>query len=541
MTPSARTIALVVYLLAAAGVLVGVGRGKFERHGDGWEYYATLEAVDRHGTFDIRPGDREAVMDRLHERHNKLIAETDPPEATAAACGASVLLPKRIEALAVYEKELHNGFVPAPDGRLHAMHFWAFPLAAYPAKLALRAVGGWEYNALKVTNAALFLLAVGAALFRAGGGPGRRVLFALLLGVSPAVWYVTYTGAESFSWSLVTLATVALDTRRYARSALFAAVAATQNPPLVLLVAVSVGCAVLQRRWRQAGLAILGGAVAMAPVAYYLYHFGEPSLITRQHTDPKQIGVSRTLCLLFDLNVGLLPYVPVLLFGAAGGAVVLAMRRDVRAVLVALAVTGMVLGVQVQVNWNSDCRGLQRYLVWMLPPLAWLALEGWGGWWRVGLVGCHVAVTGGVLIFDPPAPWNYLEHRPLARWVMTSAPRLYNPEHEIFVERLVRAEEMPLERPPDVGPRTRVALPLAFGRTNGEVTKLLVHRESAGRLTARFTVDPAYLPELLKIAEASETPVYVHPPKRAVWATPWTIHGDIRADDQDLRPTEGPR
>jgi hypothetical protein len=523
-----RRIALVVYLLASAVALVWVGRGRFDRQGDGWEYYATLEAFDRHGSFDVRAEDRQAVLDRLFERHAALIARSDPPEATAAVCGGSVLLPKRIQPLAVYGKELDNGYLQAPDGRWHAVHFWLYPLSAYPAKLALRAVGGWEFNALKVTNAALFALAVGLVLFRGRGTPLRRVCFALLGCVTPVVWYLPFTGAEVFSWSLVTIAMVGLDTERYARSAWAAGLAATQNPPLVLLAAVPVLVALRQRRWKSAALATIGAATAFLPAAYYLYHFGRPSLITASHTDPRLISIDRTLCLLFDLNVGLMTYVPVLLIAAAGGAVALFVRRDVRGILVTLALIGMLVGVQVQVNWNSDCRGMMRYLVWMLPPMAWLVIEGVSQ--RLFAVTVlSVFVSGAILVFDPPTPSNSLEHRPLARRVMTHLPWAYNPEFEIFVERLAHREDVPFEMPAGATAETQVALPIGFGTPDGVVTKLLVHRESVARLTQRFTIAPDYLPELLRIAEVNERPVYVHPPAGAVRAEPGTIHGTYDA------------
>jgi hypothetical protein len=265
--------------------------------------------------------------------------------------------------------------------------------------------------------------------------------------------------------------------------------------------------------------------VAFLPAAYYLHHFGQPSLITRRHTDANLISVGRSLCLLFDLNVGLLPYVPVLLAAAASGAAAVVARRDVRGVLVVLALAGMFVGVQVQVNWNSDCAGMMRYLVWMLPPMAWLAVEGLGGRARLGVAVASAVVSGCVLAFDPPTPSNYMEHRPLARWVMAHWPAAYNPEFEIFVDRLGHQEDLPFEPPAGATPETPVALPLAFGREDGEVTKLLVHRESASRLTQRFTIDPNYLPELLRVAGASEKPVYVHPPAGAVRAEAGTVHG----------------
>ena len=527
-----RWFALLVFGGCAVGLLAWFGRSKFDRHGDAWEYFATLEAIDRHGTFDIRPGDREATFDEVYRRYRRPLAETHPPEAQAAATGGWVLVPKSHGNLDMYAGELKNGFVVAPDGRTHPLHFWMYSLAAYPAKVLLRAVGAWEFNALKVTNAALFMWAIGVVLFRAAGSVWRRVLFAGLAAVNPVVWYLPFTGAEVFSWAFATVAMVGLDTRRYARSALAAGLAATQNPPLILLAAVPVLCALWERRWRSAALAVVGAAVGLLPVAYYLYHFNKPSLISGTHVSPALISTGRTLCLLFDLNVGLLPYVPVLLLASALAMPVLLLKRDGRAVLTTLAVVGMMLGVQVQVNWNSDCRGLLRYLVWMLPPLAWLIAVGFNGRWRTGVALASAGVSGLILAIDFPSDGNYLEQRPVARFVLTHAPRWYNPEFEIFAERQAHGEDLPFEAVPGA---KQVALPIAFGTADGAVTKLLLHRESAARLGERFTIDPAYLPELLRIAAEHERPVYVHPPAGAVRAPAGTIDGTFAAWPE-LRP-----
>jgi hypothetical protein len=533
-----RQVALAVYLLGTLALLVWSGRSRFDRHGDGWEYYVTLEAFDRHGTFDIQPGDRQALFDEIYVRYHRPPTPIRPPEALAAVAGGSGLVPERARPLDIYAAEMQNGFLPAIDGRSHALHFWAYPLSAYPAKRILRLVGGWEFNALKVTNSAFFALAIGIVLFRRRGSIGWRILFALLLGVSPAIWYIPFTGAELFSWSLCAISITCLDDDRHAWSALTAGLAATQNPPLVLLAAVPVLLALMKRSWLSAILACIGASTAFLPVVYYLYHFGQPSLITRQHTNIQLISLERTLCLFFDWNVGLLPYVPVLVLAFPLAGFVLLVRRDFKAIFVLLAFIGMLLGVQVQVNWNSDCRGILRYLVWMLPLLAWLIMRSCRGGVRFSLVLLAVVVTAAIVTFDPPTPSNSLEHRPLARWFFVNAPWTYNPVQEIFIERAVHSEQMPLEDDPSFGPNAKIALPVAVGRTNGEVTKLLVHRESAARLTARFQIDPAYLPELLRIAAANTTPVYVHPPRRTVYAIPWTIHGTYDAQP-DVRPIRG--
>lgn len=463
-----------------------------------------LEAFARHGSPDVRAADLTA-----------LFAEVDRWEAQPAGAAS---------ARELFGGELPHSFTVAPDGRSHALHFWMYSLFALPAKLVLQAVGGREFNALIVTNAWMLAAALAVAAGASRGHSGGGVALALLLAVTPVLWYLTFTGVEVFCWALAAVSLACLDRERYAASALAAALAATQNPPMALLAAVPVLVAARRAPPAVAGATLAGASLALLPVIWNWWYFGVASLIAVS-IDLDRISVSRTVGLLVDLNAGLLPYVPVLLIAAPLGTWRLARRGDRRAVLIAIAVVGMLLAVQTQVNWNSDGRGLRRYLVWMLPPLAWLVVTAWSDRWRTRLVAAAVITSGAVLIFDAPTRTTWLEHRPLARWVMRELPWLYNPDFESFVERSVHGEAPPrwlLEGRPD---GWMVALPVAHGRADGEVTKLLVQRDSAGELPRRFRIDPAYLPELRLRAEASITPTYVHPPPGTVWATPGSIDG----------------
>ena len=507
---SPRRLGVLAYLLCAAALIGWCARLDFARQGDGWEYLVLLEAFDRHGSPDVRTGDLDAMF-----------AHVDSWELTTHPPGSEGLRSARD----VYAAELPYRFVTAADGRQSAAHFWMYSLTAYPAKLALRAVGGREFNALVVTNACLFALALGAGLFLGTTAPAHRVALTLLTAATPVVWYVTFTGVEVFCWAFVTLCLLCLDPRFYAGAALAAGLAATQNPPLALLIAVPIGLAMVERRWREAALGAVCGSVAAWPAVYYGLQSGAPGFLARTNSDLGLISWARTASLLFDLNAGLLPYVPVLLAAALWAVVRVATRRMLPALLVALALAGMMLAVQAQINWNSDARGLQRYLVWMLPMLAWLVAQAWQGRARTWIAAASVVTSGAVLIFDPPGPATWLEHRAVARWVMQHAPALYNPPFEMFAERSAHAEAPPIWMTQGRHDGWMTLLPVAQGRASGEVTKLLVQRDSRARLVERFRIDPAYLPVLLAATEASIQPRYVHPPAGTVWAEPGTVDG----------------
>ena len=480
----------------------------FARQGDGWEYLAMTDAWMRHGSPIVQAADIEAMFAGIDRAQRAVPGE--PPAA------------------ARYAGQLPHGFATAADGSMHARHFWLYSLLALPAKGLLRLAGGHEFNALVVTNMWMFAAAVGFALAAGRGSPGQRAAFVLLAAVTPVLWYLTFTGVEVFSWALAMVALVCVERRWYWQSALAAALAATQNPPMVLLAIVPIVLAAHHGAFRQAGVALAATCVALVPALCSWWYFGTPTLIAAT-LDAGLISAGRTWSLLMDLNAGLLPYTPVLLVAAPWGASRLLRRRDPAAMLLAVAVVGMLLGMQTQINWNTDGRGLRRYLVWVLPALAWFVVQAWHdrGRWRV--VAAAVVTSGAVLVMDQPSDMNWLEHRPLARWVLREWPALYNPDFEVFTERSAHGEA-----PPEwliEGVRRDgwiLGLPVAHGRTTGDVTKLLVHRDSAGELPRRFHIAPEYWPELQRRAAAAVTPAYVHPPPGTVWAEPDSIDGRYR-------------
>lgn len=499
---------LVLFVCLSASLIGWSSQRSFARQGDGWEYLAMTDAWMRHGSPIVGPADIEAMFGGIDR------ARATTPGATPAS--------------QLYAAQLPHGFATATDGSRHARHFWLYSLLAVPAKLLLRLSGGHEFNALVVTNTWMFAAAVGFALAAGGGSLSQRVAFVLMAAVTPVLWYLTFTGVEVFSWALAVAALVCLERRWYWQSALAAALAATQNPPMVLLAIVPVLLPARQGAFRHAAAALAATSISLVPVICNWWYFGTPTLIAAT-LDAGFISAGRTWSLLVDLNAGLLPYTPVLLVAAPWGAWRLVRQGHPAALLLAAAVIGMLLGMQTQINWNTDGRGLRRYLIWVLPALAWFVVQAWHDRVRWRIVLAAVVTSGAVLVMDPPSDESWLEHRPLARWVLREWPALYNPDFEVFTERSAHAEAPPmwlLEGLQRDG--WMLGLPVAHGRASGEVTKLLVHRDSAAELPRRFRIDPVYLPELQRRADAATTPVYVEPPPGAVWAGPGEIDGEYR-------------
>ncbi|HSD27538.1 MAG TPA: hypothetical protein VLL75_09545 [Vicinamibacteria bacterium] len=348
---SARRAEALAFGLVAACVVGKSLEARPRVVGDGAEYFLVAEALSRHRSPDLRAGDREAVWQRL---------------AAEGIDGAA-----------------HLAEVPvleAGNGRSYTIHFWGYPLATLPARLALGVLGVSALKAPQVTNAFLFTAAIGVVLFQAPLPAFARRTFATLSLLSPALWFVVWPHPEVFSFSLATVALVWRAAARSEAAILAAAVASVQNPPLALL-AVATWCEAALASFRRGGwraspdaallaLALLPAAV---PSAFYLWRFGTPSLLARGALDPANLSLGRTLELLFDLNLGLLPYAPFVLVASLGYAFTARGCRWGWGLALAMA-----FACTATCNWNSGTSGPARYAVWIYP----LLLDGF-----VGLLG----------------------------------------------------------------------------------------------------------------------------------------------------------
>lgn len=486
-----RRLSFALFALLAVAMLAHFAVRVPVRDGDGMEYWYTVESLARHLSPELREADELAVNARF-----------PGPTAVLTDPDAAIDIPP-------YPA---TGYAETRDGRRYAAHFWAYPLSAVPARWLLAAVGGDPMASLQLTNAGWFLIALFVVLFAWEVPPAKKLAFVALAFVGPAVAYLPYTGAETFTWANAVLAVVALDKKKYARCSLFACLGAMQNPPLALLGVVAVGLAAAARRWKEAGLAALAGLVAVVPMAFYYAHFGKLSLIAGAATSTANIGIERSLSMIIDLNQGLAGYAPLLPLAALVG---LLMDRSRSQIGVAVAVIGMMLMAQTQTNWNAGAAGLHRYLLWMIPLFAWVAADGPSRIVSLAFAAGVFVIHFSLLTFYPTDRLCYLEQRPLARWVLNQVPQLYSPPVEVFVERQLHGEFAdPVAE-----------LPVGFARPHGTVTKLLVVRGCESRLSRYFVVSPEYRPELLARIVEAETPTYLHPPRGAVTTNPGALTG----------------
>ncbi|GAP12851.1 hypothetical protein LARV_00591 [Longilinea arvoryzae] len=410
-----RTLRLIL-IAFSIGCILYISRQKPVLTGDAREYYLTAESFANHLSPDLRSEDIEAARTSFERDFQEALS--DQP----------------------------FGYFPSNTGELYSYHFWLYSFTTLPAQMLLRWTGADRLSAFAWTNVLFYLAALWsiAGFFR--GSRAQKLTFLGLSAFNPAFFYLSWTHPEAWSFALVTISLVCFSRRNWTAATVFAALAATQNPPLIFLA----GFFILIHLWemrrnfrlRKAIGVCLAGAPAVTPMLFYYLHFGTPNLILRTGmADPRLASLTRLADLYLDLNMGMLPYIPVALCTVFVLLIITLQRRKISPALgLAPVLLAMSLACLQTANWNHGAAGLNRYAVWHLPLIFYLFSD-WLPMRRPtgrGLAAAAV-LTQAVLLLAM-GPVSYMNFSPLARWVVEQDPALYNPDPEVFAERSLGRE-----------------------------------------------------------------------------------------------------
>lgn len=445
--------------------------------GDGYEYVLTMHALSEHGSFEITQADVASLQ------HS---AGSVPFYAVTLGD----LMPYILEHLRAPEKTPPFTYTIMPNdaGRFYGIHFGLYSLLALPFYVLLKPFGAYPHHAFALLNLAF---CAGACVVLRRALPGRCVLAMLLFLVAGTTFYLNWTGPEVLTASCVLVACVATLRGQPGLAILCAGLAASQNPPIFLLIPFAVFYRILLARYpallwpdsvaaawnrRESLLAAAGILLALAPYAFFQAAFGTPSVIARHFNDSAFITGARLFSLFFDLNQGMIVGIPGVALALLLGLVVLPHQRRGPW----LAASALLLGVTIlmalpalsTVNWNSGGVVMTRYSYWLGMPLLALVLLAvrqsapqsglvvlLGGVALQALLLASTGLLGGKTI--------YTGHSLPARWVLARFPQYYNPEAEIFHARTQQAVTLPL--PADS---------VSVFSVDGRPTKIMRHRSN---------------------------------------------------------------
>jgi hypothetical protein len=328
----------------------------------------------------------------------------------------------------VYEPRLINR-----HGHQEMWHFWFYPTCAAPVVSFTTFIGASPVVGFGVFNA--FLLWLAFSIIRRRSGTWAATFVCL----SPIIWWTDKAQSEVFTFALLAIGFTLLERPPWA--ALTFAIAATQNPPIALLVGLMVVKATRCRNvhrfeiWLWLVVFIL---LALHPL-YYWVRLGRLTPLV-DGSDIRIPGWRTLMTPLVDLNLGLFLNAPILatvLISKSAELACMPSRRE-RAILVAGVYVIFLLAFAQAPNVNSGgTPGMTRYALWFIPPSVAL-ISHTSGWQRTRP---FAAATFGsalwsLLFFAPFLPEAYLSPTPFALYVWSHYPSLENPLPEVFAERL---------------------------------------------------------------------------------------------------------
>jgi hypothetical protein len=254
--------------------------------------------------------------------------------------------------------------------------------------------------------------------------------------------------------AVVTLALVDFVNGSRGRAVMWSAVGSLQSPPIVFLAALLWVVMLLEGRLSRVVMATVAGMPALLSPLFYWWHYGTPSLLGREAASLSNVSFWRGAELLFDLNIGLAPYMPVtvgLFVATAATAFARVRRSPFEAGLVGVVGLAALASTSTD-NWNHATVGPSRYAVWLSPIVLFVVVR-FAGTLRSGKMltfcrsGLVLAIVTQALVVvakrGPLAEPDYLQHSYLARLVLRHAPALYNPSTPIFAERTMGQDPAP--------------------------------------------------------------------------------------------------
>jgi hypothetical protein len=401
------------------------------RVGDGSEYYAMFLAW----TQAFRPW----MLDFVWQAYERFAAHSGVAGVVSA-------------------DRLANAFPALKIGDTHDFnHFWFYSFLAaivgfVPQKLGL-ADPTISFGALHG-----LLLAVPAVMaYRSYGWVGVVAVLLLVLS-SPLIWYINKVHTEFFTVTMVAASVLAIMRRDVPLSALFLAIASTQNLPIAGVAFVMCAVFVVSRIWIKTPredvarimLILTATAIfaALHPIYYYMrFHVLTPQLLAGGAEIG--IGLRYAFIWLIDPDIGLLPNWPTGVVALIGGLLIVAKRPGLwdgsRMLFFAYSLLFIAVCLFAQsstTNINSGATpGPARYGLWYIPlalPFIITCIR-WASEQRVRLVMVVGLTTIACAVSSFTfAPWRHEAYnKPTLQstLVQTYLPALYEPPPEIWLER----------------------------------------------------------------------------------------------------------
>jgi len=345
----------------------------------------------------------------------------------------------------------YSGYLLTYEANYQAVHFWVYSLLCYPAFWIIHIFKKNEFFSFPITNILLLLSCGIIFLIYDKEIKKKNLWYTLLVIFSPILLYIPWIHPELFSYCFVALSiffAFLCERKNYYLASFCSSIASLQNPPIIILTLFIILYKWKESEWKLNILIplLLISGITVLPYLSNLYYFHtlNPQIILGA-TSLSYVTLDKIWGLFFDLNYGLLPYLPIavgtslFLFGYS------LLKREIFIPSIWGIMILMAAFCSTNGNWNSSMMYILRYGVWMIPLIFLILIYGLESLksrdfniiMLIMLISTSYVVSANLIEYNRS---NYLQFNEISKDVMVFYPSLYNPNPEVFGERAIGKE-----------------------------------------------------------------------------------------------------
>ena len=429
-------------------------------HGDGAEYILQMISFERSFSFGVT---KEDVLQAKEEFKDK----AEFLESYYNSTGHQYKNAKYFN---------HNGF---------------YSMLAIPMIKLVTVIGKNPIKGFYILNLLMFMTALLAILLFLNIEIAKKSALILLLAVNPVFFYLDWIHTEVFLYTFVVISLVFYYNNNYIMSILFINIAATQNLAILpLALAVEIHFLInmfneykfrhsvfsislfLKNNYKKILLSFCCYFVGVMPMLSTYLKFQTLNLVADVARENKYL-VQKCFGYLFDLNLGIFPYEPIILLTFMVMIFWGIQKLSLNSVVNLIGITGIFYIISNQIQINCGMQNIMRYNVWIIPIMIFYVIINWEIIWKDSryLISCSLAqafYTTCIItyIILGSGGFDYKEFAPWTKLIMNNYPCLYNPVHGIFYTRASGMEMYYSDEP------------IAFRSQDGVIRKILLSKSA---------------------------------------------------------------
>jgi len=346
----------------------------------------------------------------------------------------------------------YGGLYKTNNNHHYFYHFWFYSLLCAPLYLILEKLELQEIYSFSITNSLFIIIALIYVLFYSKIDLFKKFLLSSIFLFSANIWYINWIHPEILTSTLLFLSILLIYEKIYILSLILSIIASLHNPSIMFILPFIIILDYLYYKdIRNVIFMLLISIVCFIPFLFYKYHYGTYSLISSSgFVSLRNINIHRLSSLFFDINQGIIISMPVILILfilTSFRNIIRIKEKSFLSVSLPIAIIIIALPVLSQTNWNMGESVIIRYGVWLsMPILIYTVME--NSWTKIfmkifSIIVLTLQITV-CLYFGgfTPEDWKYLSFNNISKKIMDNYPYLYNPDEEIFRERLIGKEDI---------------------------------------------------------------------------------------------------